>query len=85
LGLRAKRTDVVAVDADNRFGTCGPAQRFAEEAIASLRPEIAERARNVELPTDLKRSAADALEQKPHLSWDTALAQLLSGVPDDAS
>jgi hypothetical protein len=41
-------------------------QRFAEEAIAPLRTEIAERARNAELPADLEQSVADELEQKPH-------------------
>ena len=55
-------------------------QHFAEEAIAPLRAEIAERARNAELPDDLEQSVADALEQHPELSWDAALAELL--MPD---
>jgi hypothetical protein len=54
-------------------------QRFAEEAIAPLRPEIAKRAQQAELPAGLWQRVTDVLKAEPHLPWDIAVAQVLSG------
>jgi hypothetical protein len=56
-------------------------QRFAEEVIAPLRTEIAERPRNAKLPSDLAQYVASELDANPQLPWDVAVAHALSGAP----
>ena len=52
-------------------------QRLARKAIARVASKIAKEAASQKLPSDLLARIGAALEEKPHLPWDAALAAVL--------
>ena len=52
-------------------------QQLAKKVIARVSSRIAKEAASRKLPADLLARVAEALEEKPHLPWDAALAAVL--------
>ena len=52
-------------------------QQLARKAIARVASKIAKEAASQKLPSDLLARIGAALEEKPHLPWDAALAAVL--------
>jgi hypothetical protein len=53
-------------------------QQLTRKALAELQDHIAKEAAGVELPEDLEREVEILLMQRPELSWDQALGEILS-------
>jgi len=55
-------------------------QTLTRKALAEMAAEIAQQAENTELPADLAERVRRLLEERPEMSWDQAVAQILERV-----
>ena len=55
-------------------------QKLTRKALAEMAAEIAQQAENTELPADLAERVRRLLEERPEMSWDQAVAQILERV-----
>jgi hypothetical protein len=51
--------------------------QLTEQAIAKISGEIAEQAKKIELPADLREQIEAVFEEEPATPWDAAVAQIV--------